>query len=299
MSGPNDICRVTDDLDREVCPHCQPVTRIPAEPGLYADIPDEVYHSDRDSLSSSGARTILFDSPSEFRYGPRIDKAEYDFGHAAHLYVLGKGARVAVIDEPSWQTKRAREHRAEARAGGLVPLLAKEDEQAHAMARVALEHDLVGAYFAEGEAEMSGWWVDEEFGVRLRIRVDWLTRLPDGRMVAVDYKTSRSSGAGALAKAMGDYGYFMQKPFYLAVLRALGFDIADFVFISQCKKPPYRLTVARIDPRDVELGHRLNRRAIELFAQCMAEDRWPDDSHLIHTLSIPANARYRAEELLS
>ncbi|WP_253805148.1 PD-(D/E)XK nuclease-like domain-containing protein [Nocardia sp. FDAARGOS_372] len=99
-----------------------------------------------------------------------------------------------------------------------------------------------------------GWWVDEEFGVRLRIRVDWLTRLPDGRMVAVDYKTSRSSGAGALAKAMGDYGYFMQKPFYLAVLRALGFDIADFVFISQCKKPPYRLTVARIDPRDVELG---------------------------------------------
>jgi len=270
----------------------------PTEPGLYAGITDEVYHADRDSLSSSGARTILFDSPSEFRHAPRVEKSEYDFGHAAHLYVLGEGARISVVDEANWQTKHAKEERAAAYDAKRVPLLAKEDAKARAMAKVALDHDLVGAYFDRGDAELSGWWHDAEFGVRLRLRTDWLARLPDGRRIVVDYKTSKSSGPRAFAKSAGDFGYFMQQPFYLDGLRTLGVEPADFVFISQCKTPPYRLTVARIDHRDVELGHDLNRRAIETFAKCMAEDYWPDDSHLIHTVALPAYIRYRAQEFL-
>lgn len=272
----------------------------PTVDGLYAGIPDEVYHADRDSLSSSGARTLLFDSPNEFRNAPRIEKSEYDFGHAAHLYVLGEGARIHVVDEPTWQTKTAKEERAAAYESNQVPLLAKEDAKARAMAKVALEHDLVGAYFDQGDAELSGWWHDAEFGVRLRLRVDWLARLPDGRRIAVDYKTGKSSGPRAFAKSAGDYGYYMQQPFYLDGLRskAIGIDPADFVFISQSKTKPYRLTVARIDHRDVALGYDLNRRAIELFAKCQATDEWPDDSHLIHTVALPTYIRYRAQEFL-
>ncbi|WP_280466771.1 PD-(D/E)XK nuclease-like domain-containing protein [Nocardia cyriacigeorgica] len=272
---------------------------IPTEPGLYRDIPDEVYHSDHNSLSSSGARTILFDSPNEFRNAERVEKSEYDFGHAAHLYVLGKGARIAIVDAPNWQSKKAQQERAELRRAGLVPLLPKEDAKAREMADVALEHDLVGAYFAEGEAELSGWWIDPEFGVWLRLRLDWITRLPDGRVIVVDYKTSKAAGHRAFAKSAGEYGYFMQAPFYVDGLRALGVEVDDFVFITQCKTKPYRLSVDRIDHHDVALGHRLNRRAIQIFADCMAEDRWPDDSHVIKTASIPTYIRYRAEEHLA
>lgn len=167
------------------------------------------------------------------------------------------------------------------------------------MARVALEHDLAGAYLAEGDPELSGWWIDEQTGARLRLRLDWLTRLPDGRWIVVDYKTSKSSGRRAFAKAAGEYGYFMQQPFYVDGLRALGIEVADFVFITQRKTPPYRITVARVDAADIELGRRCNRRAIEIFADCMAADEWPDDSHEIPTVCIPAWTRYRAEELLA
>lgn len=272
---------------------------IPTEPGLYRDIPDEVYHSDRNSLSSSGARTIIFDSPNEFRNAERVEKREYDFGHAAHLYVLGKGAELDVVDAPDWRSKDARLAREKIRAAGRVPILKDEDEKAREMARVALEHDLVGAYFAEGEAELSGWWIDPEFGVWLRLRLDWITHLDDGRVIVVDYKTSKASGHRAFKKAAGEYGYYMQMPFYVDGLRALGIEVHDFVFITQCKTKPYRLSVDRVDHHDVALGHRLNRRAIQIFADCMAEDRWPDDSHEIKTASIPAHIRYRAEELLA
>lgn len=272
---------------------------IPTEPGLYADIPDEVYHSDRNSLSSSGARTIIFDSPNEFRNGERIEKTEYDFGHAAHLYVLGKGARLAVEDYPTWQAKGAKGAREAHRAAGRVPILAKDDARARAMAKVALEHDIAGAFLGEGEAELSGWWIDPEHGVWLRLRLDWITRMPDGRLVVVDYKTSKTSGFRAFASAAGTYGYYMQQPYYIDGLRCLGLDIDDFIFISQSKTKPYRLTVARIDPRDVAIGHLLNRRAIGIYADCMAHDRWPDDSHLIQTVSIPFTNRIRAEELLA
>jgi len=271
----------------------------PIVDGLYAGIPDEVYHADRDSLSSSGARTLLFDSPNEFRNAPRVEKPEYDFGHAAHLYVLGEGSRIEVVDAPTWQTKDAKQARAAAYEAGRVPLLAKEDAKAREMAKVALGHDLVGAYFAEGEPELSGWWTDPEYGVRLRLRADWITRLPDSRVIVVDYKTSKSSGYRAFAKAAGDYGYYMQQPFYLDGLRALEMEPADFVFVSQSKTKPYRLTVARVDHRDIAFGHELNRRAVELFAKCMATDEWPDDSHLIHTVTVPSYIRYRAEEFLS
>lgn len=269
------------------------------EPGLYPDVPDEVYHSDRDSLSSSGARTIFFDSPNEFRNSPRVEKSEYDFGHAAHLYVLGKGAELVVVDAPDWRSKDARQAREEIRAAGRVPILIGDDRQARDMAKVALDHDLAGAYLAEGDPELSGWWIDPQTGARLRLRLDWLTRLPDGRWIVVDYKTSKSSGRRAFAKSAGEYGYFMQQPFYVDGLRELGIHVADFVFINQRKTAPYRITIARIDAADVDLGRRCNRKAIDIFARCMAADEWPDDSREIPTVSIPTWTRYRAEELLA
>ena len=269
------------------------------EPGLYPNVPDEVYHADDTALSSSGARTILLDSPSEFRNQPRVEKADYDFGHAAHLYVLGKGSELGVVDAPDWRSAEAKAARAEHRAAGRVPILTKDDEQAREMAEVALGHDLAGELFAEGDAELSGWWIDGPTGARCRLRADWITRMPDGRLMVVDYKTSKASGRQAFAKAAGDYGYFMQAPFYIDGLRELGMHVDDFVFVSQRKTPPYRLTIARVSPADIALGRELNRRAIDLFAECMASGVWPDDSHEIPTVSIPAYIRYRAEELLA
>src|SRR4051812_25724185 len=72
---------------------------VPANDGIYARIPDEIYHGDLHSLSSSGARTLTKGTPAAFleeRNAPRTPKKHFDFGHAAHLMVLGAGAQLFV-----------------------------------------------------------------------------------------------------------------------------------------------------------------------------------------------------------
>lgn len=273
------------------------------KPGLYDGISDLEYHAAKDSLSSSGARLLIEDGgPALFKY--QLDngapgKDEYDHGHAAHKYVLGVGADVVRVEADTWRTKVAQTTKAEAREAGKIPVLAAVDDAAQAMARIVREHDIAGGFLATGSAEQSIYWTDEETGANLRARPDWMTWV-DGRLVLVDYKTSKSHGRKEFAKAAASLGYFMQHPFYTEGVRAIGLhrDPA-FVFITQSKTPPYIVTVCELKPHEVALGHALNRHAIQIYADCVAAAQWPDDSDEIHQISLPAWVHYRAEELLS
>ena len=42
-----------------------------------------------------------------------------------------------------------------------------------------------------------------------------------------------------------------------------------------------------LDPAAIDLGRRLNRRAVDVFAKCTAEDDWPDYGQLVHSVSLP------------
>ncbi|WP_280410721.1 PD-(D/E)XK nuclease-like domain-containing protein [Nocardia asiatica] len=273
----------------------------PFERGLYRGVDDRVYHADP-ALSSSGARTIAMRSPRDFwedRHNGRPPNRDLDFGHAAHRYLLGTGSELEIVEADSWRSDAAKAARDAAYAAGRVPLLPEEDEQAQQMAAVVLQHPLAGPLFAEGEAELSGWWPDPETGVMLRFRADWMRRIK-GRLVIVDYKTSKYTGLSGFNKSLGEFGYFMQQPFYIEGARVLDLDPdPDFIFVSQCKTPPYRVTVARLEREDIALGQALNRYAIRRFADCLAADDWPDDSDQIHTAALPRWARYQAEEILS
>src|SRR5690606_6403117 len=66
--------------------------------GLVYDMDDLEYHA-RTELSSTGVRRIL-DSPARFKWEQehRVEKRDYDYGHAAHAKVLGAG--MAVVPYP-------------------------------------------------------------------------------------------------------------------------------------------------------------------------------------------------------
>lgn len=270
-------------------------------PGLYRGVDEHVYHADP-ALSSSGARMLITQSPLDFhlaRQAGQHHKREYDFGHAAHKYVTGVGSPIEVVEADSWRTDIAKAKREAAYLAGRVPLLPHEDAQARAMADVLRKHPLAGPLFSKGEAELSGWWRDPATGAMLRFRADWITYVR-GRLWIVDYKTSKGAGRYAFAKAAAEFGYFMQHPYYTAGVRALGLDPAPvFIFVTQSKVFPYRVTVVQLDRYDIELGDRLNRRAIELFAECTASGIWSDDSARIHITPLPGWVRYQSEELLA
>lgn len=266
------------------------LTGIPPNDGIYASIDDVVYHSDLGSLSSSGARDLLGSTPEEFDFNrrkPSDPNKNYDFGHAAHKMVLGVGSRLAMLDPkvcghtadgkiakvPS-ATSEWKQAAAKARNEGKLPIAKADMEKAQTMAGRVFQHRVAGRLLSKGQAEHSIYWHDDETGVRRRIRPDFITD-GLGRTICIDYKTSTSADPKQFQRAVFDYGYHMQQAYYEDGLAELGLEDVGFLFVVQSKTAPYTVSVCQIDPDVVELGRRQNRAAVELFARCMSEGRWP------------------------
>lgn len=259
-------------------------------PEIIPDLPDDEYHRDRSTLSFSGAKLLLPPScPAKFREimdRPPKPKPEYTFGHAAHKLVLGKGAEIIEVDAPDWRTKAAREIR-EMACNGVAPMLTHELEKARAMAAAVRAHPTAGPLFEHGDAEMSLYATDPETGVRLRGRTDWLTTL-DGQYFVVDFKTSDTAEPQAFARKGAGYLYHGQHAWYEDLVKAVGLsDSPRFVDVVVEKSPPHIVTVVEFDVDAVTEGRRLNRQAIDLYAQCVKNNEWPDYGPGIHPISLP------------
>ena len=262
-------------------------------PGVY-DIPEAEYFADP-ALSCSGAKLLLPPScPALFRY--RQDHPEhkdvFDQGSAAHRMVLGAGPDIALVEAPDWRGKAAREAKEAAYTEGKTPLLYADAMKIAAMAGVVRQHPVAGALLdpERGEPERSLFWVDEDTGVHRRARLDWWLPTGDfGRVIAVDYKTCTSADPGVIAKAVANYGYYMQDAWYTDGIRALFPDHDDpaFVFVFQEKEPPYLVTVAQLDDDARAAGRARNRQAIERFRDCIEADSWPGYSDDIAYISLP------------
>ena len=262
-------------------------------PGVY-DIPEADYFGATGALSCSGAKLLLPPScPALFRY--RQDHPEhkdvFDFGSAAHKMVLGAGPDLAIVDAPDWRSKAAREARDAAHDEGATPLLLSDFSKVQAMADAIQRHDLASVLLEPefgGQAEQSLFWADEETGVHRRCRVDWLRDPGHGRFIAVDYKSCAKADPDSIAKAVANYGYYQQDPYYLDGIRALGLhDDPAFVFIFQEKDPPYLVNVVQLDEEARALGRARNRQAIERFRDCTAAGIWPGYSDDIELISLP------------
>lgn len=269
------------------------------EPGLYPDLSNADYHAQHASLSSSGAKTLLTPGcPALFaweRDNGRADKPHYDFGHAAHREVLGVGEEIVCMDAKftDWRTKAVKEDAAAARAEGKVPLLAGDYATVKAMAKALREHEWASLLFApgSGEPEQSMFWEDPDTGVMCRARHDWLRHPnPDGRLLCVDLKTAHSVEPGALRKAAANNGWYMQAPWYVDGVEALGLDGgrgAAFLFVAIAKTPPHLVTVVELDWDALETGRAQNRKAREIFRDCTESGHWPAYASAPITVSLP------------
>jgi hypothetical protein len=260
-----------------------------AEPGVYDGMPAADYHA-HPALSASSAKLLLPPScPALFRHwadNPRPPKREFDRGHAAHGLVLGVGEQVVVVDAADWRTAKAKAARAEAYGSGFVPVLAHEWQAVLDMAAALRRHPIAGPLFepGTGRAELSIVWDDTDFGVQRRARLDWLK----GRLV-VDYKTCDSAAPAACAKAMYAYDYHGQLDWYeTAVVEAGLVEAPAGLIVWQEKTPPYLVHVTEPDPVALAAGRDRNRKALDIYARCVAADRWPgwaDDT--ITPLALP------------
>jgi hypothetical protein len=281
-----------------------PATEITG-PGVY-DIPEAEYHA-RPELSSTGVRKLLPPScPAKFKHWRDFGdppSAAFDLGKAAHRVVLGAGAEIVEIEADDWRTKAAREQRDDAREDGLTPLLTADFETVLAMAEALRAHPFAAKLFepGTGQPEQTLIWAERatvvnEDGsatgvmpVRCRALVDWLPNPGSGRLVLPDFKSCISAAPDDLSKAMSRYGYHLQMCFYLRGLRSLGLagEDAEPLLVCQEKTPPYLVTVVQPDRDAMRLAEIRIREALDVYAQCVADDRWPGYSDDVVLASLP------------
>jgi hypothetical protein len=257
--------------------------------GLVAGISDQKYHQDRNTLSSTGARKLLA-CPARFKYEqdhPPAPKRAWDFGKLAHRLVLGEGSPIQVIEADNWLTKAVKEQRDEAYANGVVPVLRSEYDSACQMRDSVMAHPSAGGIFAEGTAELSGYWRDEPTDVGLRFRPDFMTTV-GGNVWCIDLKTTISANPDEFARSIVKWGYHAQAAFYLRGLKeGYGID-ARFLFVAVEKTAPYPVSVIELDYEAIVEGDRMNREAIDLYARCVETNTWPAYDDDIVLINLPA-----------
>lgn len=270
-------------------------------PGVYPDIPDDVYHADPvlhlgGSLSSTGARKLL-DCPARFEYDrrqPTHTSDEFDLGHAAHRDALGTGVEFEVCDFPTWGSNKAKEAKAAARAAGRTPLKPDQFAQVEQMGIALRKHPTAGPMFERGlgQSELTLIWQDDSTGVWCRARLDrWIDPF------IVDYKTTTDASPDKFRWAVEDHGYHIQRSFYLRGAHALGLDPAEFLFVAQEKKPPYFVGLYRISARSARIGDLLVQAALERYRDCTASGLWPGYSTEVETLTLSPRAQRKVYAL--
>jgi hypothetical protein len=189
-------------------------------------------------LSPRGAKRLLEPGgPAKFQWErtqPAEHKPHFDFGRLVHLFVLGEGDQVALIDADGYTTKYAREQRDKAHADGLIPALRSQIDEAAAMASAVRQHPIAGPLLAEGDAEHWLYATEPETGQGLRMRLDWMTQ--KDRLYVVEYKTCADADPRTFARKSYDYGYHLAAAFAVTCARALELDDSPaYLVIAQEK----------------------------------------------------------------
>ncbi|WP_280368009.1 PD-(D/E)XK nuclease-like domain-containing protein [Nocardia abscessus] len=270
----------------------------PTEPGLYAGVPEHIYHGDRNSLSSTGARQLLKLSPHRWRYEqehPPAPSADMEWGTAVHTLVLGVGAPPIDTGFDKWQSNDAKARVAEIREAGGIPLRPKEFDAVHQAAENLRNHERVRRWLASGEPELSVYYRDLVTGVMLRARADWVHWIDERTALILDVKKSRAAGPGEFRESVEKFGYDCQQDWYQAAFAAHGITTA-FEFGVICSDPPYEPYVVDLSDRYFEPAAERNRRAIDIYAACRESGHWPSWGDGDHSTRIEPSRRAAYKE---
>lgn len=284
-----------------------------SEPGIYANIPIEVYHDQltvEPSISSSGLRKIEAESPRHWwalsYLNPdrpkREEAAHFALGRAVHTLLLGEdGFRDQYVvrpeEYPDWRTKASQVWRDGMVGLGKTVLVPSDLEVIRGIAQSAHDEPLIREGLFSGLVEHSMVWKDEETGVWLKARPDTLN--PQAGVV-VDLKTIASADPKSCRDSIAEHGYYMQLALIGEGYRALtGNEIPDdgYLLVFVEKKFPYAVNIKPVDATAIFYGRAQIRRAVRTFATCLERGEWPGyaDSGLTAHLPTWLDARLARE----
>lgn len=274
-------------------------------PGIYDDIPAEVYHNDR-SATSNSLLSVIDQSPNQYRWRlnqPGEPTPPQRLGGLAHAMILEPHTvkacywRVPEHSPTGAVQKRGSgkwwKEKWEPEAAGREMIMHSEWVRCAEMARVTQANDF-WVWLLEGAVlERTYVWRDDEAframvgqsiggdagkpsGMFLRCRMD-IVRRHQGALYYADVKTAKKPFPRYFQRALDGYDYDCQAAFYWDGGRASGEDPKEFYFpVIQSEAPfetdhPYEFD----QDAGLESGRRTYLRRLDKLAQCLERDEWP------------------------
>ena len=249
-------------------------------------IPSAEYHRDLTgpTLTKSIAHVMLSRSPMHAylahpRLGGKANEptSAMERGTVIHDLLLKGGTleSVEVIDQDSYRTKAAQDHRDAARRAGRVPILAHELDS-HRIAADAIRGQLsLRDICFDGQTEGVAFWDEyDDAGkiVKCRGMFDhWQSPIID------DLKTTACAHPDACLKSIFSFGYDIHAAAYISGAKKLFPEVADaikFRLIFVELDPPYLLTIVEPDDSILAIGHSKWRRAINAWSESIRTGVW-------------------------
>lgn len=284
---------------------------VVTESGAYR-IPMDRYHEqccDGPSISSSGIRKIVGDSPWHFWAQSDLNPDRYDEKEPGDGLILGKATHCLVLgdevfdeqfiyvpdDAPQRPTKPQiaayeRDKKWSEKAAPGAAFWEDFDKRAagrHLLTDTQIKH--IG-HMAEnvrrcpeavegltgGLTEISMIWQDEATGVWIKSRPDVI---PDNGFDFADLKTfapRSKSIKRSVHQAITEHGYGIQMALATMGSEAIfGTTAQECLLVFVQSSPPYTVTATRLDEETMYWSRVLARDGINRFAQCLESGVWP------------------------
>lgn len=259
--------------------------------GVFTDISNESYHRELLFAHSKTDLVAMMLSPSNMiqrRKGPSNPSDAKDFGTAFHSrmeHFNNQDAYLSMVAVPPTADKRTKEGKAaheEFNANNKAPIVLDQKEWdllENMLLAVKAHPDANELLLAEGIAEETFIWVDEETGVICKCRPDKrITKaplgMPDGMII--DWKTAASCERRDLQNAIGERYYDMSAALTLDGIQAVtGVSPGPFVNVFIEKGRDFRVVLGVVDDASIEEGRRLYKEQLRKIAQCNKDKIWP------------------------
>lgn len=286
---------------------------LPA-PGIYEDVPEDVYHSWPLASASRLSRAAAYswahvkhdmERPPEptpdMRRGTALHMAVLEPGRFAATYsaagpcsaTTSKGAPCSYsgsvrIDGDWYCGTHAKKASGDPEEIEVLP--AGDAEDVAGMQHSLWAHpDLGSLLFVAGRRELTVVWDEEvESGpVRCKARLDLLVEHPALGLTLVDIKTTRDARPRAFENSLVDRGYCRQMAIYRRGLQTHGVDVDAVVFAAVEQSAPYAAVAYSLDDGQLELGWEDVPRLLSEWAECWVSGRWPSYPTGIQAARLP------------
>lgn len=267
-------------------------------------VTDEEYHSNKNFIGSSQLRTIL-KSPKHFYWEmngliPKEEKEHFNLGKLAHMALL-EGAKFKeryIIEPEFWgmtqkgersnNCKESREKRENWFADlpqGAVVVTEEQRGMIVGMVESIMNHPQGPDLIKNGRAEVAGFFRDEETGIQLKIKPDFLSF--DCQRFT-DFKTTRDGSRTRFGSSAFSYRYDFQLLMYCEGIKAITGKFPEVITnMTVESKAPYECAIYYFEKEDLFKAEIDYRKALNLVREGIDTGIWPQRQKQIERIRIP------------